>query len=74
MNYISTAAAYRRNGVQLLSSGPYFGIRVEEPPLYQFPKGHSCQGCPYTLQASVPSCMFPVREDGGCFWHDLNKK
>lgn len=74
MDHIAAAIAYRRNGVQILSSGPYFGVLVEEPALYQFPKGHPCHGCPYTLRASVPSCMFPIREGGGCFWRDLNKK
>ena len=50
-------------------SGYGVGRPIQE--IYSFPEKHRCHGCPYTLQSNVPSCMFPARADGGCFWYDI---
>ena len=61
----STAITYKRNGVTVTMPGGFHGVcRVTATP-YQYPKGHPCRGCPYTLNTTVPSCMFPERRDGG---------
>lgn len=26
---------------------------------YEYPIGHPCRGCPYILETTKPSCMFP---------------
>ena len=70
MNNIMTT--YKRNGIPILIPQCQYGISMEPEAPYQFPEGHPCHGCPYTLQTNVPSCMFPSRADGGCLWHDLN--
>jgi len=64
---------YKRNGVKVTMPAGFYGISQGHPTVYQYPKGHPCHGCPYTFQTNVPSCMFPARRDGGCFWHDLKK-
>ena len=70
----STAITYKRNGVTVTMPGGFHGVcRVTATP-YQYPKGHPCRGCPYTLNTTVPSCMFPERRDCGCFWYDLKQK
>ncbi len=63
--------SYKRNGAPIYIPQKQYGIRFEPPPPYQYPKGHPCHGCPYTLKASVPSCMFPERQDGTCFRYDM---
>ena len=68
MNY-----AYKRNGEPIILPHKQYGIRYEPSPPYQYPKGHPCHGCPYTLNASVPSCMFPERQDGTCFRYERRK-
>lgn len=69
MNY-----AYKRGGAPVFLPHRQYGIRFEPSPPYQYPKGHPCRGCPYTLKASVPSCMFPKRQDGTCFRYDMRRK
>lgn len=69
MNY-----TYKRNGAPVFLPGRQCGIRFEPPPTYQYPKRHPCHGCPYTLNATVPSCMFPARQNGTCFRYDLLHK
>ena len=56
-----------------LLAGRSYGIRRIEQTAYQYPEGHPCYGCPYTLRVEAPSCMFPRRADGGCFWHDYKR-
>lgn len=70
MNNIATS--YKRNGVTVMGLCHYYGVSIEDQAPYQYPKGHPCHGCPYTLQTNVASCMFPKRKGNGCFWHDLN--
>lgn len=66
---------YKRNGVQFFLPNRPCSIRFEPSPPYQYPKGHPCHGCPYTLNATVPTCMFPDRSDGTCFRYDqLHRK
>lgn len=70
MNY-----AYKRNGEPIYLPNKQYGIRFEPSPPYQYPEGHPCRGCPYTLNATVPTCMFPDRPDGSCFRYDrLHRK
>ena len=56
------------------SSQKFYGLRIQPTPPYRYPKNHPCFGCPYTFNTSVPSCMFPERRDGSCFWCDLKGK
>lgn len=70
----SATITYKRNGVSVTMPGGFHGTRRVTVTPYQYPKGHPCYGCPYTLNTTVPSCMFPERGDGGCFWYDLKKK
>ena len=66
--------SYKHNRVPVsIPSGSYGVTRLAMRP-YEYPEGHPCRGCPYTLQTSVPSCMFPSRRDGGCLWYDLKQK
>ena len=66
---------YKQNGVPVsIPSGSYGIIGPLTVPPYEYPKGHPCHNCPYTLYTSVPSCMFPERKDDGCFWYDLKNK
>lgn len=67
-------SAYKRNGAPIYIPQKQYGIRFEPSPPYQYPKRHPCHGCPYTLNATVPSCMFPERQDGTCFRYDLLHK
>lgn len=70
----TTTTTYKHNGVPVsIPCGSYGVTRLTERP-YEYPKGHPCWGCPYTLRTSLPSCMFPDRRDGGCLWYDLKKK
>lgn len=66
--------SYRQNGVQVSIPNISYGVTHVPVHLYKYPKGHPCHNCPYTLHTSVPSCMFPERKDGGCFWYDLKNK
>ncbi|HEY9061440.1 MAG TPA: hypothetical protein VIO64_13180 [Pseudobacteroides sp.] len=34
--------------------------------VYQYPEGHPCRGCPFILELTKPSCMFPQTGDK-CF-------
>lgn len=64
--------SYKRNKLPIFYSST--GVLSNKPePIYQYPEGHPCFGCPYTLNASVPSCMFPNRRDGTCFWYEQRK-
>jgi len=66
---------YKQNGVPVsIPSGSYGIIGPLTVHPYEYPKGHPCHNCPYTLYTSVPSCMFPERKDDGCFWYDLKNK
>ena len=65
--------SYKKGGISIYTPGNY-GIRFEPKPPYKYRKGHPCHGCPYTLDTSIPSCMFPKRRDGSCFWYDQKKK
>ena len=56
-----------------LLSGRSYGCRRPAQDEYQYPEGHPCHGCPYTLRVGAPSCMFPSRADGGCFWRDYKR-
>ena len=64
---------YKKSGISIYIPQGGYGIRSEPPVPYQYPKGHPCGGCPYTLNAPVPTCMFPARTDGGCFWYDRKR-
>lgn len=64
----------KRNGVAVMIPSGHYGVSLEPPTPYQYPKGHRCCGCPYTLHTTVPSCMFPARSDGSCLWYDLTRK
>ena len=48
-----------------------YGISKPIHTVYEYPEKHPCRGCPYTFNANVPSCIFPARADGGCFWYDI---
>lgn len=48
----------------------FYGIRFEVSETYQFPANHPCSGCSYTLNSTVPSCMFP---EGGCIRYNEQK-
>lgn len=72
MNTVTTA--YKHNGVPVSVPSGSYGVARLTDWLYEYPKGHPCRGCPFTLRTSVPSCMFPSRKDGGCLWYDLKRK
>lgn len=61
-------------GGSLISLKRFYGLRIKPTQPYRYPKNHPCYGCPYTLNTSLPSCMFPKRQDGSCFWYDLKHK
>lgn len=63
----NSESIYKRGGITLFIPSSGYGIRLEPPVPYQYPHGHPCEGCPYTMQATVASCMFPARKNGGCF-------
>lgn len=66
--------SYKQNGVLVSIPSGSYGIAHLTVHQYEYPKGHPCHNCPYTLRTSVPSCMFPERRDGGCLWYDLKKQ
>ena len=72
MNTVTTS--YKHNGVPVSIPRGSYGVTHLTARLYEYPKGHPCRGCPFTLRTSVPSCMFPSRKDGGCLWYDLKRK
>ena len=67
----TVTSSYKRNGVPVSIPRGSYGVTRLTARLYEYPKGHPCRGCPFTLRTSVPSCMFPSRKDGGCLWYDL---
>lgn len=71
---MAISTSYKQNGVPVSIPKDSCGIIRLTVHLYKYPKGHPCHNCPYTLNASIPSCMFPERKDGGCFWYDLKRK
>lgn len=56
--------SYKQNGVPVSIPSGSYGIAPLTVHQYEYPKGHPCHNCPYTLRTSVPSCMFPTRRDG----------
>lgn len=72
MNTVTTS--YKHNGVPVSIPRGSYGVTCPTARPYEYPKGHPCRGCPFTLRTSVPSCMFPSRKDGGCLWYDLKRK
>lgn len=68
---IEANTSYKQNGVPVSIPSGSYGIAPLTVHQYEYPKGHPCHNCPYTLRTSVPSCMFPERRDGGCLWYDL---
>lgn len=72
MNTVTTT--YKHNGVPVSVPRGSYGVTCPIARPYEYPKGHPCRGCPFTLRTSVPSCMFPARRDGGCLWYDLKRK
>ena len=71
---IEANTSYKQNGVPVSIPSGSYGIAPLTVHQYEYPKGHPCHNCPYTLRTSVPSCMFPERRDGGCLWYDLKKQ
>ena len=71
---IAANTSYKQNGVPVSIPSGSYGIAHLTVHQYEYPKGHPCHNCPYTLRTSVPSCMFPERRDGGCLWYDLEKQ
>ena len=72
MNTVTTT--YKHNGVPVSVPRGSYGVTCPIAQPYEYPKGHPCRGCPFTLRTSVPSSMFPSRKDGGCLWYDLKRK
>ena len=72
MNTVTTS--YKHNGVPVSVPRGSYGVTCPIAQPYEYPKGHPCRGCPFTLRTSVPSCMVPSRKDGGCLWYDLKRK
>ena len=66
---IAANTSYKQNGVPVSIPSGSYGIAPLTVHQYEYPKGHPCHNCPYTLRTSVPSCMFPERRDGGCLWY-----
>ena len=71
---IAANTSYKQNGVPVSIPSGSYGIAPLTVHQYEYPKGHPCHNCPYTLRTSVPSCMFPTRRDGSCLWYDLKNK
>ena len=63
MNTVTTS--YKHNGVPVsIPRGSYGVTRLTARP-YEYPKGASLLGVPFTLRTSVPSCMFPSQKTEG---------
>ena len=58
---IAANTSYKQNGVPVSIPSGSYGIAHLTVHQYEYPKGHPCHNCPYTLRTSVPSCMFPER-------------
>ena len=58
---IEANTSYKQNGVPVSIPSGSYGIAPLTVHQYEYPKGHPCHNCPYTLRTSVPSCMFPER-------------
>ncbi|KNY26944.1 hypothetical protein [Pseudobacteroides cellulosolvens] len=41
--------------------------------VYQYPEGHPCRGCPFILELTKPSCMFPQTGDKCFMQKELEK-
>lgn len=67
-------SSYKKGGITVYIPPGDFGIRLESKSPYKYRKRHPCYGCPYTLHTNVPSCMFPKRRNGSCFWYDQKKQ
>ena len=64
MNTVTTS--YKHNGVPVSIPRGSYGVTRLTARLYEYPKGHPCRGCPFTLRTSVPCpVVFPGRKDGG---------
>ena len=53
MNTVTTS--YKHNGVPVSIPRGSYGVTRLTARLYEYPKGHPCRGCPFTLRTSVPS-------------------
>ena len=57
---IAANTSYKQNGVPVSIPSGSYGIAHLTVHQYEYPKGHPCHNCPYTLRTSVPSCMFLI--------------
>lgn len=44
------------------------GVSIRPQPVFSYPKGHPCHGCPYTFRTDTPSCMMGGKP-GDCVWY-----
>jgi len=44
------------------------GVSIRPQPVFSYPKGHPCHGCPYTFRTDKPSCTMGGRP-GDCAWY-----
>lgn len=43
------------------------GVSIRPRPVFSYPKGHPCHGCPYTFRTGAPSCTMGGGP-GDCIW------
>lgn len=44
------------------------GVSIRPQPVFSYPQGHPCHGCPYTFRTDKPSCIMGGRP-GDCAWY-----
>jgi len=46
-----------RNHEKITVPNKGYGVVIMPEPIYEFPIGHPCRGCPFTFRTSKPSCL-----------------
>ena len=49
---------WKHNRQIMLIDTSKYGVMIMPEPIYEYPEGHPCRGCPFIFQISTPSCMF----------------
>ena len=46
-----------RNREKITVPNKGYGVVIMPEPVYEYPAGHPCRGCPFTFRTSEPSCL-----------------
>lgn len=46
-----------RNHEKITVPNKGYGVVIMPEPVYEYPAGHPCRGCPFTFRTSKPSCL-----------------